>query len=55
MDFIGNSLLLTGGSGDGEICGLSSGNVFGVCITANGLTVSTSCRRLHSLQRGKNE
>lgn len=32
MDFIGNSLLLTGGPGDGEISSLSSGNVFGVCI-----------------------
>lgn len=32
MDFIGNSLLLTGGPGDGEISSSSSGTVFGVCI-----------------------
>lgn len=33
MDFIGNSQLLTGGPGDGEIStASSSGTVFGVCI-----------------------
>lgn len=34
MDFIGNSQVLTGGPGDGEISSSSSGTVFGVCIKA---------------------
>lgn len=49
MDIIGNSQLLTGGPGDGEISGASSATVFGVCIktaltgtlTITGMTQST--------------
>lgn len=32
MDFIGNSQLLNGGPGDGEISTAGQGTVFGVCI-----------------------
>ena len=59
-DIIGNSQLLTGGPGDGEISTSNSGTVFGVCVrsaltgtlTITGMTQSSGAAQAWAIAPG---